>query len=119
MNHTAAARAAKEAIFNLRRKPEARAEAKVVEKHASRKRRWGGNGRTKVRMRSWIWGFVKCRLAASFGWQHGVLISAIDTLTIMRDEMSANGQEKWTGYRFEINRNGTFKFNVTYGDSQD
>lgn len=38
-----------------------------------------------------------------------------DTLMIMRDEMSADGQEKWTGYRFEVNKNGTFKFNVTYG----
>ncbi len=39
-----------------------------------------------------------------------------DALLNVRDEMSANGQEKWTGYRFEVNKNGTFKFNVTYGD---
>ncbi len=39
VNHVAAAKAAKEAIYNLRRKPEARAEAKaVVQKHGSRKR---------------------------------------------------------------------------------
>ena len=37
-------------------------------------------------------------------------------LTTIRDEMAADDQEKWTGYRFEINKNGTFKFNVTYGD---
>ena len=42
VDHTAAARAAKQAIYNLRRKPEARAEAKaVVQKHGSRKRRSG------------------------------------------------------------------------------
>lgn len=38
VNHANAAKAAKEAIYNLRRKPEARAEAKaVVQKHGSRK----------------------------------------------------------------------------------
>ncbi len=38
VDHAAAAKAAKEAIYNLRRKPEARAEAKaVVQKHGSRK----------------------------------------------------------------------------------
>ncbi len=39
VDHGAAAKAAKDAIYNLRRKPEARAEAKaVVQKHGSRKR---------------------------------------------------------------------------------
>ncbi len=39
VDHAAAAKAAKDAIYNLRRKPEARAEAKaVVQKHGSRKR---------------------------------------------------------------------------------
>ena len=42
VDHAAAAKAAKEAIYNLRRKPEARAEAKaVVQKHGSRKRTAG------------------------------------------------------------------------------
>ena len=37
-----------------------------------------------------------------------------DALYSIRENMSSNGEEKWTSYKFEINKSGALKFNVSY-----